>query len=139
MDLKAQAAKFSYRIEAKPEGGFRAIFADSGMGIIEGASREEVKEKVQAKLGEMIVAQLPTTFKIGGISVAVNTTFKVRTRTDASPTTGSEAHRSQSNTAIGSEATPIVPSANMSKTFRAIITVAGVAALTYFLLQLFHH
>lgn len=137
MDLKTKAAQLSYRIEAKPEGGFRAVFNHSSMDTIEGSSREEVNEKVRAKLGEMIVAQLPTSFKIGGITMAINTKFNVSTRPETGPATAPDAKRCQSTTPLASDATPITPSSNTGKALRVMIAGTGIAALIFFLLRLF--
>jgi hypothetical protein len=54
--------KISYRMEEKPEGGFIARPGDPAMGVIEGATREEVQQKLNQKMGAMIGQQLPNVF-----------------------------------------------------------------------------
>ena len=140
-NLQTTSAKFSYRVEPKPEGGFRAIPSDSSMAVIEGSTREEVNEKIRAKLGEMITAQLPISFKVGGIPVTINTKFNVRTRTDAQPgVPGSDPNpnRFQSASELYTGASPIVPVAGTGKAFRFVVTSAAIAGLIYLLLHLLH-
>jgi hypothetical protein len=141
LDLKTTTTKFSYRVEPKPEGGFRAIPSDSGMAVIEGSTREEVNEKIRAKLGEMIVAQFPISLKIGGIPVTINTKFNLWTRKDARPgitDSNPNLNRFQNASELYCGASPIVPVANTGKAFRFVITSAGIGVLVYFLLHLFH-
>jgi hypothetical protein len=52
-------SKFLYRIEPKPEGGFIARCKDPNMPPIEGATREEVEQKIQASIGAGLAAQFP--------------------------------------------------------------------------------
>ncbi len=50
MELKHLAQRFIYRIEAKPEGGFIARAADPTVPPLEAPTREELQQKIQAKL-----------------------------------------------------------------------------------------
>ncbi len=52
-------SKFLYRIEPKPEGGFIARSKDPGVPPIEGATREEIDQKIQASIGADLAAQFP--------------------------------------------------------------------------------
>jgi hypothetical protein len=66
MDLKYLTQKFVYRIEAKPEGGFIARAADPTVPALEAPTREELQQKIQAKvitaLGE----------RLGGLKIPVS-------------------------------------------------------------------
>jgi len=50
MELKHIVQRCVYRIEPKPEGGFIARASDPTVPPIEGATREEVQQQIQAKL-----------------------------------------------------------------------------------------
>ena len=83
MEITNTTSKFEYRIEAKPDGsGFiahpvGAPPANFPLGIIEGATREEVQEKIRAKIMEAVQEKIPTLFKFAGMNVAVNSTINV--------------------------------------------------------------
>jgi hypothetical protein len=135
MEIKTTTTKIFYRIEAKPEGGFRAVPQDSTLETIEGSTREEVEEKIRAKLSETIATQLPTTFKIGGknLTLAINTKFNLTTEGQSRPaTTGSE-------TKLTPEAGPITPGDSSGSSLRVFASLLALATLIYFLLRLFHH
>ena len=48
MEIKRLAAKYVYRIEPKPEGGFVARATDPNVPPIEGATRDELQQKIQS-------------------------------------------------------------------------------------------
>jgi hypothetical protein len=48
MEIKRLAAKYVYRIEPKPEGGFIARASDPNVPPIEAATREELQQKIQS-------------------------------------------------------------------------------------------
>jgi hypothetical protein len=52
-------SKFLYSIEPKPEGGFIARSKDPNIPQIEGATREEIDQKIQASIGADLAAQFP--------------------------------------------------------------------------------
>jgi len=54
--------KISYRIDEKPGGGFIARPGDPAMDVIEGATREEVQQQIDQKMGALIGQQLPNVF-----------------------------------------------------------------------------
>jgi hypothetical protein len=58
MEITKIASMIAYRIEAKTDGGFIAHPLDPAMGTIEGATRQEVQEKIQAKIGELLAQKL---------------------------------------------------------------------------------
>ena len=86
MEITNTTSKFEYQIEAKPDGsGFIAHPvgtppANFPLGIIEGATREEVQEKIRAKIMEAVQEKIPTLFKFAGMNVAVNSTINVITK-----------------------------------------------------------
>jgi hypothetical protein len=53
-------SKFLYSIEPKPEGGFIARSKDPNVPPIEGVTREEVDQKIQASIGANLAAQFPS-------------------------------------------------------------------------------
>ena len=121
MDIKTTTARFSYRIQAKPEGGFVATPSDPAMETIEGSTKEQVEQKVQAKISEMIGAQLPTTLKLGGINVTVNRKVNFTTRTQSGPPlTGSQQTDAFQRSELTAGSGPIVASDNSGKTLRVI-------------------
>src|SRR6266436_9651124 len=58
MEIKRLITHFTYRIEPKPEGGFIAHATDPTVPPLEAPTREELQQKIQAKL----VAALGETF-----------------------------------------------------------------------------
>ncbi len=52
-------SKLLYSIEPKPEGGFIACSKDPNAPPIEGATREEIDQKIQASIGADLAAQFP--------------------------------------------------------------------------------
>jgi len=64
MEIKKTITKYSYRIEAKPGGGFVAHPADSSMETVEGATKEEVLKKVEEKIGGLIGKEFPAIEKL---------------------------------------------------------------------------
>lgn len=67
MDLKTLTKKFAYKIEAKPEGGFIARATDPEIPPIEGATREEVQQKIRATVAEGLAQAFP------GLKIPVET------------------------------------------------------------------
>jgi hypothetical protein len=52
-------SKFLYRIEPKPEGGFIARCKDPNIPPIEGATRDEIDQKIQASIGADLDRPIP--------------------------------------------------------------------------------
>jgi hypothetical protein len=76
MEISHSEYKFSFHIEPKPEGGFIARPSDPSAQPIEGATREEVEEKVRTKITQIVGAQLPgftAMLNIGGADVKIGT------------------------------------------------------------------
>ena len=59
MELNNIIAKLAYNIEPKPEGGFIARASDPSFPPLEAATREELLEKIQARVGNAIAAAIP--------------------------------------------------------------------------------
>ena len=59
MEFKTVLSRFIYRIEAKPGGGFIATCKDPTAPAIEGATREEVQQKIQESIAENLATQFP--------------------------------------------------------------------------------
>ncbi|MBZ5718986.1 MAG: hypothetical protein LAO03_01255 [Acidobacteriia bacterium] len=133
MTTKTTTARFSYNIQAKPDGGFVATPTDPAMETLEGSTREEVEQKIQAKITEMISAQLPAAFKFGGVNVTVKRNSNVTTWARSGlPITGSQMSNASQNIELNGGAAPIVPTGNTGAAFRMIAWLIAVAALLYF-------
>jgi hypothetical protein len=59
VELKQLITQFTYRIEPKPEGGFVAHASDPTVPPLEAATREELRQKIQATIRENLAAQFP--------------------------------------------------------------------------------
>src|SRR5271163_2514747 len=59
MQLKRLITHFTYRIEPKPEGGFVAHSADPTTPPLEAGSRDEMLEKIQAKIAANLASEFP--------------------------------------------------------------------------------
>lgn len=110
MDTKAATTKFRYRIEPKPGGGFIARAEEGPAEILEGATQDELQQKLNEKfsglVGEMLRNDKLTEMvdemlhnpnqmrsgelKLGGAQIRVNVTTKSST-TPLFPTTTSSA------------------------------------------------
>jgi hypothetical protein len=59
VDLKRIISTFTYRIEAKPEGGFVAHASDPNLPPLEASTRQELQQKIQANIGATLAAEFP--------------------------------------------------------------------------------
>jgi hypothetical protein len=59
MELQRLTRQLSYRIEAKPEGGFVARCADPGIPPLEAPTREELQQKIRQNLDRALAAAFP--------------------------------------------------------------------------------
>jgi hypothetical protein len=57
--IKTTVTKLSYRIEPAHDGGFVGVPSDPTLGNVEGATREDVQQKIRAKLEELVQQQMP--------------------------------------------------------------------------------
>ena len=60
MEFKQIVSQFVYRIEPKPGGGFIATCKDPGAPNIEGATRDEVQQKIQESIQAKLSQQFPS-------------------------------------------------------------------------------
>lgn len=67
MEIKKTISHFAYRIEEKPGGGFIAQPLDPANAPIEGATREELMQKIQATSIAEIERELPELLNAGGL------------------------------------------------------------------------
>ena len=79
VDIKTTVTKLTYRIEDKPGGGFIARSDDPAAETFDGATREEVQQKIDDKLMALVGDLLHHKIKIGD-SVNVSFTEKVSTK-----------------------------------------------------------
>ena len=59
MELKRIIAKFTYRIEPKPEGGFIAHASDPSLPPLEAPTRLELQQKIQANISAALAEEFP--------------------------------------------------------------------------------
>ncbi len=59
VDLKRIITTFTYRIEAKPQGGFIAYASDPSLPPLEAATRPELQQKIQDNIGAALAAEFP--------------------------------------------------------------------------------
>lgn len=83
MEIKQLAAKYVYRIEPKPEGGFIARATDPNVPPIESATRDELRQKIQSTVLAGLGMDLPV-LKLPSGSGQVNFSFHVEKQPDGS-------------------------------------------------------
>jgi hypothetical protein len=59
VELKRLISTFTYRIEAKPDGGFVAHASDPGLPPLEAPTRAELQQKIQANIGAAMAREFP--------------------------------------------------------------------------------
>ena len=59
MDIKRIISTFTYRIEAKPEGGFVARASDPSLPPLEAPTRQELQQKIQANISAAMSKEFP--------------------------------------------------------------------------------
>lgn len=59
VDIKRIISTFTYRIEAKPEGGFVAHASDPSLPLLEAPTRMELQQKIQANINAALAAEFP--------------------------------------------------------------------------------
>ena len=103
------------------------------MEVIEGATTEELQQKIQAKLTEIIDQQLPTSLKLGGLNIRLGGDVKLVThRNSAAAAQESVSTLAQPNTVVGDLAG--TQSDKFGNVLRAIAAGLAFLALLYFLL-----
>jgi predicted RNase H-like HicB family nuclease len=135
MDINTEikTSTFSYRIEPKLEGGFVAKPDEPGLPNIEGATREEVQQKIQSAITEMIGNQVPMTFKLGNLNIKVNrkVNFTTRTITNSSAA-GDQSPSAGARSALPTNTAPIVPERNLGTVLWIVIALLILDAFVYF-------
>lgn len=85
--MTVEQHKYSFKIEQKPEGGY-ILRSEHPPLVIEGATKEEVEEKLKAEfmklMPEGIAKKLIELSKMAGVSVKTNVNFKINPATDQS-------------------------------------------------------
>jgi len=138
MEIKNTTTKIMYWIEPKPGGGFIARPSggsadDSAIETIEGATREEVQEKIQAKLSELMEQQMPALFKLGGLNLIVNKKISLTTQTSSGQVVTRQANLGDD---VVNAPVPIVPSSSGGIMLRIIaILIALLLAYAFFVVR----
>jgi hypothetical protein len=133
MGISESHFKFSFRIEAKPEGGFIGRSEDPAI-TLEGATREEVEEKIRAKVAEITgvnLAALPAE-KLG--AGAVNVEIRKKFAFSLKKTGEKQIADASSGQLDGATPAPIEPS-GISPTTLIKVLVAVVVLLILLLLR----
>ena len=81
---KTTSAKLTYRIEQRAGGGFIGRPDDPSAEVFEGATREEVQQKIDDKLLAMLGDFLHHRVKIGDVAANLNLTERVTTTVSTS-------------------------------------------------------
>jgi len=140
METKRTTARFSYRIEEKPGGGFIARSTDPGAEPLEGETKEEVLRNVEAKISAIIGEQLPS-FKFGGLNLTAKTKVNVthQTRFGDSSNPASQPGFSQPGLLQSSDSMGPIMRGGRSNPIglilRILAALIGAAALVYLLLH----
>src|SRR5258706_8237809 len=69
--------KFNYKIEPKPGGGFIARPSNPALPVFEGATKEEVEQKMEARLLEMMDEKLDQ-LHLGNLKAAIHTKVNIQ-------------------------------------------------------------
>jgi hypothetical protein len=94
VELKRIISTFTYRIEAKPEGGFVAHASDPNLPPLEAPTRQELQQKIQANIGAALAAEFPALNLPSG-----NKELKFDFHIEAKPGGGFTLHSSDPNSA----------------------------------------
>jgi hypothetical protein len=94
VELKRIISTFTYRIEAKPEGGFVARASDPKLPPLEAPTRQELQQKIQENIGAALAAEFP------GLNLpSGNRELKFDFHVEAKPGGGFTLHSSDPNAA----------------------------------------
>jgi hypothetical protein len=137
VDLALTKGAFAYHIEERPGGGFVARPKDSNHEPLEGATRQEVEDKIRGTLQTLLGRQFAGTDKPSGVTVTRkvdlgnHTTFHF---SNYSTVHGTEQNPPQSSLSPGSDFRgPIEPEKDNSGLIVGILAVLfAVAMLVYF-------
>ena len=131
MEPKRRVRHFTYRIEPKPQGGFIAHATDSTALPLEAASREELLEKIQAKIAAGRASEFT------GLKLPLeNQELKGAFHIESTPERGFAIHSADPNAPL-IDNSPITPENSRGWTFFSfLLAMLVVATLIYFF---FHH
>jgi len=135
IEINKTQFKFSYITRPKPDGGFIAHPSDPQMETIEGATEEEVQQKVLAAMNSLTAKDIASLLKGHPLSVKLNGkatvvfNSKAGITTNLSPATDLESSSSTSNVP-----TPIQFERN-KMLWPAIVLVGVVALILYLVLR----
>lgn len=127
--------KFTYRIEPNPAGGFIARPTDSSLEPIEGATREEIQQKIQAKITDMVQSQLPVELKLGGLNVKINRNVTITTGNTSASNTNSSQPTAQNLLSQNGLGLADGSSDTVSRILRIAAGALALLAILYFLLH----
>lgn len=128
--------KFIYRIEPNPAGGFIARPSDPSLAPIEGATREEVQQKIQAKIAEMIQGQLPLEIKLGPLNVKIDRKVTITTRSTATPDPADKQLSSTESLVAQNMSAATAPSSErISTILRVAAGLLALLAILYYVSQ----
>ena len=119
----------SYQIHEKPDGGFSGVPSDPSLGTVEGATREEVLEKIEARLTDVLQTQLPH-FKFGSVNVKLNRKIALAPSKEAEQML--EELQQQADTPL-SGPLPIAPAESGNKVLRFVFALIVAFAVMYYI------
>jgi hypothetical protein len=99
VELKRIISTFTYRIEAKPEGGFVAHASDPNLPPLEAPTRQELQQKIQANIGAALAAEFPGLKLPSGDHASANKELKFDFHIEAKPGGGFTLHSNDPNAA----------------------------------------
>jgi hypothetical protein len=99
VELKRLISTFTYRIEAKPQGGFIAHASDPSLPPIEAPTRQELQQKIQANINAALAAEFPGLNLPPGNLPSGNKELKFDFHIEAKPGGGFTLHSSDPNAA----------------------------------------
>lgn len=127
--------KFTYRIEPNPAGGFIARPTDSSLESIEGATREEIQQKIQAKITDMLQSQLPAELKLGGLNVKIKRNVTITTQNTSASNISSSQPSAQNLVSQNAMELTDGSSDTVSRILRIAAGALALLAILYFLLH----
>jgi hypothetical protein len=99
VELKRIISTFTYRIEAKPEGGFVAHASDPNLPPLEAPTRQELQQKIQANINTALAAEFPGLNLSSGNQASGTKELKFDFHIEAKPGGGFALHSSDPNVA----------------------------------------
>jgi hypothetical protein len=97
VELKRIISTFTYRIEAKPQGGFIAHASDPNLPPLEAPTRQELQQKIQANINAALAEEFPGLNLPSGNLPSGNKELKFDFHIEAKPGGGFTLHSSDPN------------------------------------------